>query len=296
MVALPPDPFVSVVIPVYHDEGRLEPMLESLEAQTWSSDRYEVIVVDNGDDDLAPRVAPFPHATCEYEKRLGSFAARNRGAAAARGDVLAFTDVDGLTEPGWIRAGVEALQAQGGGQIAGDIEYYVENDRRLTAFDLHDLAWGTPQRALVRIGCAATGNTFVARAAFEEVGGFDPRLYSCGDREFTTRLVAAGHPLAYSGKARVRHPTRSSLLAFARRRRRIAGGHWVVREIYAERNQAYRLPVTLRESWKRARSTPKPIVAKGLNRLRFLCAEMLLFAITRLEFVRLALGGKPHRA
>ena len=39
--------FVSVIIPVYNDSNRLKLCLQALEKQTYPSERYEVIVVDN---------------------------------------------------------------------------------------------------------------------------------------------------------------------------------------------------------------------------------------------------------
>ena len=39
--------FVSVIVPVYNDAGRLAACLEALEDQTYASQRYEVVVVDN---------------------------------------------------------------------------------------------------------------------------------------------------------------------------------------------------------------------------------------------------------
>jgi len=41
-------PFVSVIIPVYNDNSRLQTCLDALGHQTYPSDRLEVIVVDNG--------------------------------------------------------------------------------------------------------------------------------------------------------------------------------------------------------------------------------------------------------
>lgn len=294
-----PHAFVAVIVPVYQDGGRLEGCLEALEAQSWPHDRYEVIVVDNGGDDLSSRVAPFARASCVREERPGSFAARNRGAAASRGSVLAFTDVDCLPDRDWIQAGVEALEAQGGGQIAGEVEFFVEDSGRVTAWDLHDLAWGTPQKELVAIQCAATANTFVTREAFEAVGGFDGRMFSCGDREFSIRLVEAGYPLGYSEKARLRHPTRSTLREFVRRRLRIAGGQRMLMQIVNERNpdHGYSFPITTAYLFRRIfKQPPKDFVRRGWNRVRFMGADAVLWIVTQFEWTRLRLGGAARRS
>jgi len=293
------DPFVSVIVPVYEDEGRLERCLRSLEAQSWPHDRYELVVVDNGNsEELAPRLAPFPHAVLVSEARAGSFAARNRGVAASKGDVLAFTDCDCIAEPDWIRCGVEALERQRGGVVAGEVEMFVEDPRRTTMWDLHDLAWGVPQHDLVgKLQCAATANAFTTRAVFDQLGGFDPTIFSGGDREFGIRAVRAGLPMSVAEKARVRHPTRSSFRAFVRRRRRITGGLYQLKVILDAKypGHDYDVPSKLRHSLWRAfvRDPGHPEVRRRWNRLRFAVAEITLYCVKVLEMQRLRLGGRP---
>ena len=62
-------PFVSVIIPVYNDPGRLPKCLSALEQQaSYPSDRYEIIVVDNGSDEsIEPLVRPFAHVQAALE-------------------------------------------------------------------------------------------------------------------------------------------------------------------------------------------------------------------------------------
>ena len=54
-------------------------------------------------------------------KIQSSYAARNKGVQAARGEILAFTDSDCMPEPNWVEAGICALKSErascGGGHI-----------------------------------------------------------------------------------------------------------------------------------------------------------------------------------
>lgn len=72
---------------------------------------YEIVVVDNspGDDDTR-RLAARAGATYVREPRLGLSRARNSGAAAARGDVVAFLDDDATAHPRWLSEHELALQ------------------------------------------------------------------------------------------------------------------------------------------------------------------------------------------
>lgn len=63
---------------------------------------YEIIVVDNRPG-KAPKI-DIPGARIVHEPRPGISAARNRGIAAATGDIIAFTDDDVVVDNRWLRA------------------------------------------------------------------------------------------------------------------------------------------------------------------------------------------------
>ena len=94
-------PLISVVIPsmLARLEG-LQICLASLAALDYPD--YEVIVVDNRPAGSAP--VEIEGARLVRETRPGISAARNRGLAVARGDVVAFTDDDVEVDPGWLLA------------------------------------------------------------------------------------------------------------------------------------------------------------------------------------------------
>jgi glycosyltransferase involved in cell wall biosynthesis len=88
-------PFMSVVIPVYNGTATIGRALMSLLAQDYPSDRYEIIVVNDGStDDTARVVATFPAVRyVELPANAGIPTAQNAGLAAARGEIyVAFND------------------------------------------------------------------------------------------------------------------------------------------------------------------------------------------------------------
>lgn len=293
-------PFVSVVVPVYNDAGALAHCVRALSAQDYPRDAWEGVVVDNGSSrDLRALVAGFPGFRCEHEPRVGSYAARNRGIEASKGQILAFTDADCRPEPGWIAAGVAALAASPElGAVGGPIEMFAPGGR-VTAFALHDLVWGMPQRIYIeRFGLAATGNLFARRESFERAGPFDPSFRSCGDCEWSFRLSAHGLQVGYAPAARVRHAARTSLASFVRRRRRIAGGYHLLEPLverdYPERG--FRVPSSLSTSLQRIHNSRRhPLLGTPWRRVQFTFAELLLYAVTRVESLRLRAGGEPIR-
>jgi GT2 family glycosyltransferase len=289
-----------VIVPAYDDVEPLVHCLRALTEQDYPAERYEVVVVDNGSrQDLRALVAGFPGFRYEHEPRVGSYAARNRGIEASKGAILAFTDADCRPEPGWLGAGVAALSAVPElGAVGGPIEMFAPAGRT-TAFVLHDLVWGMPQRIYIeRFGITATGNLFVRRESFERAGAFDPRFLSCGDAEWCFRLAARGLRLGYAPAARVRHPARAQLAAFLRRRRRIAGGYHLLTPLVEREypESGFRVPSSFATSIRRIRNNlGHPLLGTRWRKTQFACAELLLYAVTRLESWRLRLGGKPIR-
>ena len=96
-------PAVSVIIPCYRHAAVLPRVLEALEVQETGLD-FEVLVVESGGNEAARLVGGrFPEVqVLSHEGRLFPGAARNRGAAAARGTCLAFVDADAVPERRWL--------------------------------------------------------------------------------------------------------------------------------------------------------------------------------------------------
>lgn len=94
-----PNPFFSVVIPVYNRACSVRPTLESVLAQTETD--WEVIIVDDGSRDsdaLVAVVDSLNDSRFRYIRREngGGSAARNTGIDAATGRYIAFLDSDDL--------------------------------------------------------------------------------------------------------------------------------------------------------------------------------------------------------
>lgn len=114
---------VSVVIPTYNDKEALELTLAAFNCQTYPSDRYEVIVIDDGStDNTQELVETFDTSyTLRYFKQhnAGRGIARNVGIAMAEGDILTFNDADGLPVPDFIAQHVKSHQSNDATVVIG---------------------------------------------------------------------------------------------------------------------------------------------------------------------------------
>lgn len=85
----------SIVSAVHNVERFLGPFIDSIEAQTFPADRFEVVLVDDGSGDETGAIAQsFPQVRYIPQENAGASAARNTALAASVGDFVANFDAD----------------------------------------------------------------------------------------------------------------------------------------------------------------------------------------------------------
>jgi glycosyltransferase involved in cell wall biosynthesis len=96
---------ISAVICTHNRQDYLVRAIESLLAQDFPDS--EIILVNNastdGTADLAQNYTNHPQFRYIYEPVLGLSTARNTGAVAAQGEIIAYLDDDAVASPGWLR-------------------------------------------------------------------------------------------------------------------------------------------------------------------------------------------------
>ncbi|HZX03400.1 glycosyltransferase family 2 protein [Kribbella sp.] len=91
----------SVVIPAFNEERFIEDCLRSLAGQDFAGG-VEVVVVDNNCTDRTAEIARGCGAVVVTEDVPGVCAARHRGSAAARGEIVISSDADTVFDAGWL--------------------------------------------------------------------------------------------------------------------------------------------------------------------------------------------------
>ena len=234
---------VSVIVPIRNDRGgQLRELLDALSAQTLPRDRFEVVIgVDGSTDGSTDDVATADGwVRVVHGPPRNSYAARNMAAAAAGpARALAFVDSDCVPEPGWLEAGLAALEESDA--AAGHIGFRLPEER--TVWTLIDIETTKDHESQVKIANAETANLFVRREFFDRIGGLDDTIPEHGDFEFARRCVDRGGRLVYAPDARVAHPARTSARSFLRM-------VWIMHRWYAAREvRAGRRPLGLTFRW-----------------------------------------------
>jgi glycosyltransferase involved in cell wall biosynthesis len=193
---------------------------------------HQVVVVDNAPGDArAERLcAAYPYHYL-LEPTPGLNRARNRGLAASRHEVVAFTDDDCEPDPRWPAALAGAYADQRVGAATGLVlprELETRSQERFEAYcanrrTFRPQVFAAPETPPCAAGVAGMGaNMSFRRALLVELGGFDPRFdggmptLSGGDTETFARVLARGHHIAYRPDALVWHRHRREPAALRR--------------------------------------------------------------------------------
>jgi len=210
-------PSVSIVIPTHNRRDALLTTLAALSDVAYPAAPWEVVVVDDGSSDgtdLALREQPsLAGLNLRYlwQGNSGPAAARNRGAAAATGDVLILMDDDILVDPDFVTRHVEALLQHPGCWVAGRIIH--PEELRTTPFgEYRDAVWERyhrqhPADRISETNGGSAANLSLWRADFTRLGGFDESFHtpSCEDWDLGIRARAAGIRVLYHPTLVTRH-------------------------------------------------------------------------------------------
>ena len=285
----------SVIIPVFNDVAGVARTLEGISRQSWPMDGIEVIVVDNGSEKPVRLHAEHPFSVhvirCETP---GSYAARNAGAAVAKGAVFAFTDADCVPCEYWLERGVASLiDGKGKWAVGGDVVFTPTEPP--TGVAMYQIAMGFGQEGNIRDkGFSATANLFCTRTQFETVGRFDQRLLSGGDREWAWRANTHQIGMNYQADAVVYTEPRSTLRRAIQQARRVVAGRAGIRKL----GLAHLGDAAVDKQRSDLHSAVRILSDRQLgtwDKMRVLNAAILIRAAAALESLRLALGTQAER-
>jgi glycosyltransferase involved in cell wall biosynthesis len=236
-------PLISAIIPVYRDSARACATLDALwRCALPAGYALETVVVDDSSGDgSAERLAAHGGERIRLvvnDRNLGRAAARNRGAAAARGDWLLFLDGDcAPAGAGFLAAHLRALAGAevSIGSLRGPGQGFWHDYQARVAARRRNQAALRPALAFT------SANVAIARGRFEQAGGFDERYrgYGFEDRALAFRLEADGAALALAEDALAGHHDALSLAAVCAKMRAAGGANAAL--FAADFPEAYRL-------------------------------------------------------
>lgn len=215
-------PRISVIVPAFEGSAQIEACLTALAHQTLSSDQYEIIVVDDGStDDTAERAARCGARVIRLSRNRGPAQARNVGLAAARAEIVVFTDSDCQPAPDFLDTLTAPLA---NARIAATNGAYVSRQRALVPRFVQ-LEYENRYRHTAAASTVDFIDTYAAcyrRTDLLRLGGFDARFRLCEDQELSFRAAEAGLSARFVPEARTYHQHAETFRVYLRKKFQIA--------------------------------------------------------------------------
>jgi glycosyltransferase involved in cell wall biosynthesis len=215
-------PLLSVIVPTYSRAAHLRRCLLALAGQDLPRERYEVIVVDDGGqvnlEEAVASVRPMK-VTLLRQINSGPAAARNRGAAKARGKILVFTDDDCCPPPRWLSNIVTHFESESESILGGNtINSLPENPFATASQMLISYLFRYYNKEAGRAGFVTSNNLAIPEEIYRDAGGFDEVFPRPGgeDRDLITKLLERGHPIFFSPDNPVEHGHPLTLSTYCR--------------------------------------------------------------------------------
>lgn len=199
---------ISVVIPLYNKAGQVAHTLRSVLGQTFRE--FEVVIVDDGSTDGSADEARSVHdgrIRLVSQRNAGVSAARNRGVAEARYDLIAFLDADDEWEPTYLETQYNLYKKYPDCSVYACNYEFCNADGRVTPTILRKLPFegedGILSNYFEVASCSHpplwTSAVMVRKQALQAVGGFPLGIRS-GEDLLTWARLAVKYKIAFSRK------------------------------------------------------------------------------------------------
>lgn len=187
---------VSIVITCYNDAEFIEGAINSVVNQEYENSLYEIIIVDDGSSDESVNII---HRTIKdlgdkvkcsvfVKENGGTASARNLGVKESSGEFIGFLDADDEYLPLKIAKSIDSMSF--GPNIGIVYSDYItkrsDSDHSLTM--KFPFSWDFLMQE-----CIISTNSFIAKQAWIDVGGFDETISIIEDYDLWLRICLKGY-------------------------------------------------------------------------------------------------------
>jgi cellulose synthase/poly-beta-1,6-N-acetylglucosamine synthase-like glycosyltransferase len=197
-------PSATLIISAYNEEAVLAKKLENALALEYPAGRLEIVVVDDGSRDgtaeIANSYAERGVVLHSYEQNRGKNLALNDSMPRVRGEIIIFTDANGMYEPDAVRELLRPFADPHVGSACGELVYRNFNDNPIA--EGYNRYWELDQmqkrlESSLDSLLGANGSIFAVRKALCRSIPNDV----CNDMVQPIWVAAAGHACVYESKA-----------------------------------------------------------------------------------------------
>jgi GT2 family glycosyltransferase len=209
-------PRITFVIPVLNGERDISRCLQSIRNLDVAHENYEIVIVDNGSTDRTHQIIRELGCNFQIEPAATVGGLRNRGAALARGEYIAFVDSDVELGPKWFHDALASFKdhnvvATGCFPRVPDDSTWVQR-----TWDIHQRG-GDSKSGVRAVPWLPSMNLVVRREAFRSIGGFNEKLETAEDVDLCYRLGHRGMVVSNTGMVAIHWGEARDLRTFWRK-------------------------------------------------------------------------------
>lgn len=236
-------PWFSVIIPTYLRSKQLIDCLNIIKKLDYPRDKFEVIVVDDGNEPALDLEEVFEHKfnlKLIRQNNSGPAKARNKGVSQAKGQYLIFLDDDCIPSHDWLKKIEESVFNNPDYLIGGKtINALTKNYYSTASQILVDYFYSLNDKNPKAYRFFTSNNMIVASDKFEELKGFDTRfpLAAGEDREFCDKWLSQGYKMYYIPEIIIYHYHSLTLTKYFWQHFNYGRGAFCFHQISAKRNK-----------------------------------------------------------
>lgn len=178
---------ISVVIPTFNRASWIKKAVDSVKAQSYKA--FEIILVDDGSSDATRSLAQsIEGLRYFFQPNQGVSSARNLGILKARGDWIAFLDVDDCWLPQKLESQVNFIKKDPKIKAVYGSERWFREGKELALPTRYRFREEVGFYDLLEYTFIGPSSVMIQRALIDEVGLFDRKLEACEDFDYWLRL------------------------------------------------------------------------------------------------------------
>ncbi|MFA4853735.1 MAG: glycosyltransferase [Candidatus Omnitrophota bacterium] len=230
----------TIVVPTYNRKLKLRQCLDSLFAQIYPKDAFEIIVIDDGSNDgtkdmLEALSKINPNLRYFIQQHKGPAVARNLGIKYASAEIIGFTDSDCILNKDWVRQMVQAHRLEKHiAAIGGTTEVASHNIKAKVSQFLSDGAIATEIKGKPETIFFPTCNVSFKRDYL--VNGFNELFpFPAGeDLDLFWRIFKNGGRLSYKQDIKIFHDCHTNIISFLKQAYMYGRGNYLVQHVHKD--------------------------------------------------------------
>lgn len=190
----------SFILPALNSESTIRKALNSIEELNNISS-HEIIVVDNGSKDETNSIAKEFTEKVYFEPELTIAGLRNFGTKKAKGEFLIFLDSDCVMNSNSLNIILEYFEDNNVGLVGSRLHTFKKSNYYLKCLNLFHLS----HLSNVEVNWLPSTILAIRRRLFLDIQGFDEKLVTCEDVDFSYKVKNKGHIIISDKRLAVEH-------------------------------------------------------------------------------------------